>query len=63
MPIPFILYSSVQMPRMFASIGSGFEPDMTLFLSVVLSNFFYMVTLIWLIVILAGPSEQVGGHP
>ena len=57
MPLPFILYSSVQMPRMFASLGTGIQPDMTLFFSIFLSNLVYIVTLIWLIVLLAGPSE------
>lgn len=57
MPLPFIIYSSVQMPRMFASVGPGAQPDMTVFFSIFLSNLFYIVTLIWLIVLLAGPSE------
>jgi uncharacterized membrane protein YhaH (DUF805 family) len=58
MPLPFIIYSSVQMPRMFASVGTGTEPDMALFFSVFLSNLFYIITLIWLIVLLAAPSER-----
>lgn len=57
MPLPFILYSSVQMPRMFASVGGGAQPDMALFFSIFLSNLLYIITLIWLIVLLAGPSE------
>ena len=57
MPLPFILYSSVQMPRMFASVETAIQPDMMLFFSIFLSNLFYMVTLIWLIVLLAGASE------
>lgn len=57
MPLPFIIYSSVQMPRVFASVGPGTQPDMTLFFSIFFSNLLYMVTLIWLIVLLAGPSE------
>jgi uncharacterized membrane protein YhaH (DUF805 family) len=62
MPLPFILYSTIQMPRMFAAVGSGAEPDMTLFFSIFFSNLLYIVTLIWLIVILAGPSQQVDTH-
>ena len=62
MPLPFILYSSIQMPRMFASVGSGAEPNMMLFFSIFLSNFFYIITLIWLIVILAGPGEKAATH-
>lgn len=57
MPLPFIIYSSVQMPRMFAFVGPGIQPDMKMFFSIFLSNLFYMITLIWLIVLLAGPSE------
>lgn len=57
MPLPFIIYPSVQMPRVFASVGTGAQPDMTVFFSIFLSNLFYIVTLIWLIVLLAGPSE------
>lgn len=58
MPLPFILYSSVQMPKMFASVGSGIEPDLTVFFSIFFSNLLYIITLIWLIVILAGPSVR-----
>ena len=56
MPLPFIIYSSVQMPRVFASVGTGTQPDMTLFFSIFLSNLFYIITLISLILLLAGPS-------
>ena len=58
MPLPFIIYSSVQMPRMFASAGTATQPDMTLFFSIFLSNIIYIITLIWLIVLLAGPSKS-----
>ena len=54
MPLPFIIYSSIMMPRVFVSAG---EPGMTLFFSIFFSNMLYIVTLIWLIVWLAGPSE------
>ena len=54
MPLPFILYSSIAMPMVFAGAG---EPNLTLFFSVFFSNMLYIVTLIWLIVWLAGPSE------
>jgi uncharacterized membrane protein YhaH (DUF805 family) len=57
MPLPFIIYSSVQMPKMLASVGTGAQPDLTVFFSIFLSNLFYIITLIWLIVLLAGPSE------
>ncbi|MDH7971173.1 DUF805 domain-containing protein [Sphingomonas sp. AR_OL41] len=57
MPLPFIIYSSVQMPRMFASFGTAGQPDMTVFFSIFLSNLLYIITLIWLIVLLAGASD------
>ena len=56
MPLPFILYSSIQMPRVFASTGTAAQPDMTLFFSIFLSNLLYIIALIWLIVLLAGQS-------
>lgn len=57
MPIPFILYSSIMMPRMFGTVGSGKEPNMTLFTSVLFSNMLYIAALIGLIVLLAGGSD------
>lgn len=54
MPLPFILYSSIMMPRMFASAG---QPDLGVFFSIFFSNMFYIVALIWLIVLLAGRSD------
>ncbi len=62
MPLPFIIYSSVQMPKMFASVGTGVQPDLTVFFSVFLSNLFYIIALIWLIVLLAGPSDPAPNH-
>jgi len=56
MPLPFIIYSSIMMPRVFVSAG---EPDMALFFSIFISNMLYIVALIWLIVLLAGPSDAV----
>jgi uncharacterized membrane protein YhaH (DUF805 family) len=57
MPLPFILYSSIQMPTMLSSVGSSPQPDVFLFFSIFLSNLLYIITLICLIVLLAGPSE------
>ncbi|WP_084355763.1 DUF805 domain-containing protein [Novosphingobium lentum] len=57
MPIPFIIYSSVEMPRMFATVATGVSPDMPLFLSIFFSNLLYLATLIGLIALLAGSSE------
>lgn len=54
MPLPFILYSTIMMPKVFAS---AINPGMGQFFSIFISNMLYMVTLIWLIVWLASPSE------
>jgi len=62
MPLPFIIYSSIQMPRMFAMAMAPTAADMTLFFSIFISNFLYIATLIWLIVLLAGPSELAASH-
>jgi uncharacterized membrane protein YhaH (DUF805 family) len=56
MPLPFILYSSIQMPRVFAWTGRG-PPDMALFFSTLLSNLLYMAAVTGLILLLAGPSD------
>jgi uncharacterized membrane protein YhaH (DUF805 family) len=57
MPVPFIVYSSILMPRMFGSFGNGAAPDMSLFFSIFFSNMLYIITLIVLIVLLAGASD------
>ncbi len=57
MPLPLTAYSSVMMLQMFASFGTESEPNMMLFFSIFFSNILYMVALIWLIVLLAGPSK------
>lgn len=54
-PLPFIAYSSLMMPRIFASAG---EPATVLFFSIFFSNLLYIITLIVLIVLLAGRSDQ-----
>jgi uncharacterized membrane protein YhaH (DUF805 family) len=62
MPLPFIIYSSIEMPRMFSAFGTGREPDMRLFFAMFLSNFLYIATLVSLIVLLAGPSAKESGR-
>jgi uncharacterized membrane protein YhaH (DUF805 family) len=57
LPLPFILYSTIQMPRMFGAVGAGQQPDMGLFFSVFFSNLLYMASVLALIVLLAGPSD------
>jgi len=57
MPLPFILYSAIQMPRMFGSLAAGGQPDLGLFFSVFFSNLLYMASVLALIVLLAGASD------
>lgn len=59
MPLPFILYSSIMMPRFFASVGVEAGFNVTLFFSIFFSNLLYMITLVWLIILLTGQSEPV----
>jgi hypothetical protein len=54
MPLPFIIYSSIMMPRMFASMD---EQNISLFFSIFFSNMLYIATLIALIVLLAGAGD------
>lgn len=62
MPLPFIGYSSIQMPKIFASLGTGGQPDLTLFFSIFLSNLLYIVTLILLVILLSGPSDPASNR-
>lgn len=55
MPLPFILYSRIIMPSLFAAQA---PPTMALFYSVFFSNLPYLATLIVLIVMLAGAGTQ-----
>ena len=57
LPLPFICYSSVQIPRMFGSLVQGGEPDTGLFFSIVVSNLLYLLALGTLIVLLVGASD------
>lgn len=63
MPLPFILYSTVQMARTLGPVGTGVQPETTFSFSIFFSNVLYVVTLIWLIVLLAGPSQQPSRRP
>jgi uncharacterized membrane protein YhaH (DUF805 family) len=54
MPLPFIIYSSIMMPNV---LGSADEPNLMVFFSIFISNMLYIVTLVWLIVWLAGSSQ------
>jgi hypothetical protein len=53
MPLPFILYQTVQLPRLFGSTAQ--EPAMLV--SLAFSNLLYWMALAALIVLLAGPGD------
>jgi len=57
MPLPFILYSSIQFPRLFGMMARGAEPGVTTLLSIALSNALYLLAVVVLIVLLAGASD------
>lgn len=61
MPIPFLLYSFIQMPRFFGSAAIGQQPDLAVFFSIFLSNMLYLAALVTLIVLLAGGSTAGTG--
>lgn len=53
LPLPFIAFSMIAMPQVFASGGGGSGPDLRLFFAVFLSNMFYIVALVILVVLVA----------
>jgi uncharacterized membrane protein YhaH (DUF805 family) len=63
LPIPFIIYSSIQMPRLFGRVGERTIENQALFFSVFISNGLYNIALIILIVLLAQKSKIESGLP
>ena len=57
LPLPFASFSCVVFQRLFVQFGSG-APDMGLFFSAFVSNVFYMVGLVTLIVFLSLRSSE-----
>jgi uncharacterized membrane protein YhaH (DUF805 family) len=53
MPLPFIIYAMVMMPRL---LGAS-DPDMGLFFSLVINNLLYLASLALLVVLLARPGK------
>jgi len=58
MPVPFLAYSFLQMPRFMSAVGLGSQPDMRVFISILISNMLYLIALAGLIVLLAGTSNR-----
>lgn len=54
LPLPFITFSLIMMPKVFAQNS----PDMGLFFAIFVSNAMYIGTLIFLVVFLAGAGTQ-----
>jgi uncharacterized membrane protein YhaH (DUF805 family) len=54
LPLPFIIFASVMMPRVFAQN----PPDMGLFFVIFINNMFYIASLIFLVVLLAGAGSK-----
>jgi uncharacterized membrane protein YhaH (DUF805 family) len=57
MPLPFIVYVAIQVPRLFDSTTGGGQAGMNLILSVFLADLLFMIALVALIVLLAGASD------
>ena len=58
MPIPFLVFASVAMPKLFNQVGQGDAPDMSLFFAIFINNMLYLASLAFLIVLLAGASAK-----
>ena len=58
MPLPFVVFSLVAMPQVFASAGAGDGGSLGLFFAVFFSNMLYIIALIILVVLLAGESKE-----
>jgi len=57
MPLPFILYQTIEVPRLFGSTAQGGQPEPAMLLALAFSNLFYWTALLALVVLLAGGSD------
>jgi uncharacterized membrane protein YhaH (DUF805 family) len=58
MPLPFLLYLAMQVPRMFGQRAPGEQPDTALVISLLIANLLYLVALAALVALLAGKGES-----
>ncbi|WP_265562437.1 DUF805 domain-containing protein [Sphingomicrobium arenosum] len=58
MPVPFIAFSMIAMPQVFSPGRTPSAPDPGLFMAIFLSNMFYMLALLALVVLLALKSTD-----
>jgi len=54
LPLPFIIFASVMMPKVFAQN----PPNMGLFFAIFINNMLYIASLIFLVVLLAGAGSK-----
>ena len=57
MPIPFVVFAGILMPRLFAQFGDT-APDMGLFSALLVNNFLYLGSLFFLVILLAGEGTR-----
>jgi uncharacterized membrane protein YhaH (DUF805 family) len=58
LPLPFLGFASVMMPRMFAGFGRGHAPDMALFFAIFFNNLLYLASLLLLVILLVGDAAK-----
>ena len=58
MPIPFIVFALVAMPKLFDQVSQVGTPDLRLFFAIFFNNILYIATLVFLIVLLCGDSTK-----
>jgi uncharacterized membrane protein YhaH (DUF805 family) len=58
LPLPFLGFGAVMMPRLFANVQSGGPPDMRLFGVVFVNNALYLAALATLVVLLVGAGTM-----
>jgi len=57
MPLPFIVFAGILMPKLFAQFRES-APDVNLFLALLVNNFLYLGSLFFLIILLAGEGTR-----
>ncbi|MFL6861956.1 MAG: DUF805 domain-containing protein [Allosphingosinicella sp.] len=56
LPVPFLAFGTIAMPRVMAGFQARSMPDMRLFFALLLNNMLYIGALVLLVVLLAGPG-------
>ena len=58
LPLPFLGFGLLMMPRFFASVRAGHSPEMQLFMTIFLNNVVYIASLAVLAVLLMGEGTK-----